>query len=137
MANLSDIDRQLEVFHALYPLAVRTDERVQEPLVHQFAVDPVKSFPWSRKYDFREPVVTPGKDGEPVRVTGLRYIDFKDCTNVYFVDGKGHAASIFDLDDGQRTDVAKHVKDILRKNKIRKTYDEFDNITMRGMKHKK
>ena len=59
---------QTEQFYGLYPFAVRTGERVQAPLVEDFAVDPKVSLPWSRCFDF-ENTVEVGVSGSSISRT--------------------------------------------------------------------
>ena len=79
VARREDMWRRTGFIHALYPLSRDTGEPVTGRYANEFA-GPVK---WSRGIDIEF-------EGYP-RFRGVRFMDFKDCTNSYLLDRDGEA----------------------------------------------
>lgn len=93
-----DFDNEARILGKMYEVAVRTGERVQMPLAVDFACDPTNAPEWSKAVDFDHLIKLPS--GEAVK--GLRFMDFKDCTNHYLVTSKNEAKSFFGMSAGDQ-----------------------------------
>lgn len=85
------VEKAVDAFYHVYSYA----SAVKEPITGMFASEFAGPATWSRILDFDVP-------GLP-DFQGLRYIDFKDCTNVYFKmkDGEAYPVGAFPLSDIQ------------------------------------
>lgn len=102
-------DYESKVFGAMYDIASKTGEQVQQPLAADFA----GPLTWSKAVDFPAPVRLPS--GESLR--GFRFIDFKDCTNQYVVNSKDEARSFYALPLEDRVFLLKHMESFAKQKK--------------------
>lgn len=97
--SLNYLDKILPDLYAVYTKA----KPCNEVITGEFAKDFIGSAKWSRGIDFPgggySKKEIPGADGlDYPEVKGIRYIDFKDCTNIHVLYKNGESRSIFDLD---------------------------------------
>lgn len=100
-------DSIIDFLQSAYKIAQPTDEVIGG----NFAKDFAGKVSWTRKLDFKVP-------GCPDMV-GLRYIDFKDCTNLYVLYKDGNSRTVHDLSKMELSEVkqglSKHVKSLKNK----------------------
>lgn len=89
-----------------YGFAASTDEVIGGRFAQDFAGPAF----WTRKLDFTV-------KGMP-EFRGLRYIDFKDCTNTYALFKDGESCSIYSLPEDKVKKIAAGLKEGLRKRKV-------------------
>ena len=76
-----------DVLHRAYSLSKKSDEVIGGRFADDFAGETT----WSRALALDVP-------GHP-DIQGLRYMDFKDCTNHYVLNGRNEARPLFGLGD--------------------------------------
>lgn len=103
-----------------YGFASRTDEMISGRLAEDFC-GPAR---WSRALDF--PV-----EGWP-EFKGLRYKDFKDCTNTHVLFKDGESCGVYELSDDQVKRVIAGLDEHLAKKKIRRVKAENIPLQRKG-----
>ena len=83
MTKLASLEEARHVLHKAYALAKPTDETIKGELAKDF----VAEVRWSRALDIN----VPGREN----IVGMRYIDFKDCTNYYILYKDNRAVEMF------------------------------------------
>ena len=111
-------DDESRIFGKMYDISVKTDEKIKAPVLNDFYYDPSvvphdKLLSWSKAVDFNTPVALPS--GE--KVTGFRFIDFKDCTNQYYVNDKDEGRSFFSLPDADQAALLEYMDSFADKRK--------------------
>ena len=105
-------DGIIDVLYGAYPVASRTSEVIKG----KFAEDFAGTARWTRAIDFD----VRGMD----EFKGLRFIDFKDCTNIYVLFKDGESKTPWDLTTVQlkavRDGLMDHVQKLKEKNKRQK-----------------
>lgn len=100
-------DSLITSFYQAYPLSRPSSEVITGEMAKDFAGE----MKWSRALDF------------PVRgmpsFKGLRYIDFKDCTNVYALMKDGASSSVYDLTTRHLQAVGKGLQDLQAKLRVK------------------
>jgi hypothetical protein len=94
MARYGFVDES-RILGKVRDVSAKTSERVQKPFADDFACAPEALPAWSCAVDFDAPVTLPS--GEAVK--GLRFMDFKDCTNHYVLNSRNEARPLFGLGD--------------------------------------
>lgn len=133
--DILSFDEISRIFGKMYKISSKSDEKLNMLVLNDFYYDPLivpqdKLLTWSKAVDFESPLSLPC--GEVV--TGFRFIDFKDCTNAYYVNTKDEGRSFDALPDvdqrvmlGYMAKFADKQMQRLRRNRSAKAYSVYRN----------
>ena len=91
--------KEFDLLARAYGMGRETTERIPPG-----AVAGLDGFRWSRAAEFSHPFLVDGK-----RATGLRFIDFEDCTNVYVKTGPREVTPFYQFSEGARRNILEEV----------------------------